>query len=119
MSRLVTIYGLMWMLLLAGAPIACIYALQRAPTPETARRTRGICLLGFLLSLWLAFCLAVTTLQPLALVVLPAALIFVGGIFRPSVLALKGVRIYLICCLAVGELFWIWAAWDQFMRVSS
>jgi len=114
--RFVTIYGVMWMLLLGAAPIACIYGLRAAPKPETAKRTRGVCVLGFLLSVFLAFCLAVTTLQPLAVVILPATLIFVCGMFRPSTLELKGVRIYLILCMAAGEVFWIWAAWDQFAR---
>lgn len=119
MPRFVTIYGLLWMVLIVSAPIACIYGLTRTPTPRTARRNRGIALLGFLLSIWLAFCLAVTVLLPLALAVLPAALIFVGAVFRPSFLLPKGIRIYLISCLAVGELFWIWAAWDQFVHAPS
>jgi hypothetical protein len=119
MSRVVTIYGLLWMLLLFVAPIACIYGLTRTPTPQTARRTRGIAALGLLLSTWLAFSLAVTVLQPVAFIVLPAMLTFAGGIFRPSALVSKGVRTYLVACLAIGELFWMWAAWDQFVRVRS
>jgi hypothetical protein len=55
------------------------------------------------------FSLVVTVLQPLALAVLPAASIFVGGIWRPSVLVVNRVRIYLIACMAAGELFWMWA----------
>jgi hypothetical protein len=119
MPRLVTIYGLLWMVLLASAPLACIYGLTKAPTPETSKQTRGICLLGFLISVWLAFCLAATTLQPLALMVLFAVFVFMAGIFRPSILELKGVRIYLISCMVVGELFWIYVAWDYFVRVRS
>jgi hypothetical protein len=110
------VYGVLGVALFLVAPLACIHGLTKAPTPQTARRTRGIAALGFLLAVLLIFCFAVTTLQPLALVVLPAAFIFAGGIFRPSILELKGVRIYLISCLAAGELFWIWVYWDQFVR---
>jgi hypothetical protein len=116
MSRFVTVYSLLWVLLLFVAPMACIYGLAKTPTPQTAKRTRGIAILGLLISIWLAFSLAVTVLQPIALVVLPATLIFAGGIFRPSILVFKGVRIYLMACLAIGELFWMWAAWDQFVH---
>jgi hypothetical protein len=115
----IIIYGLLGAAWFIVAPIACIYGLTKTPTPQTVRRTRGIATLGFLLSGLLAFWLATTTLQPLALVVLFAAIIFVVGIFRPSTLELKGVRIYLILCMAGGELFWMWAYWDQFVRRSS
>jgi hypothetical protein len=76
-------------------------------------------LLGLFVSVWLMFSLVVTVLQPLALAVLPAAFIFVAGIWQPSILVVKGVRIYLIGCMAAGELLWIWAGWEQFVRVRS
>lgn len=119
MHGFVLIYGMLWILLLVVAPTACIYQLIKAPSPQTPGRTRAVALLGLLLTVWLMLTLAVTTLQPLALVVLPAALILVAGIGWPFALARKGVRIYVISCIALGELFWIWAAWDQFIHFPS
>lgn len=117
MHGFVNLYFLLWMTLLVVAPIACVYGLIRTPTPQTAGRTSGVALLGFLLSAWLIFTLAVTVLHPLAVTVLAAPLICAVAVFRPSILVSKGPRIYLICCMAGGELFWIWAAWDQLVRV--
>jgi hypothetical protein len=113
---LIIAYEALWAVLFVVAPLTCIYGLTKVPAPETARRTRGIASLGFLISVLVVFSLAVTVLQPLALVVLPSTFIFLVGVFRPSALLLKGVRIYLISCLVLGELFWTWAAWDQFDR---
>lgn len=119
MHGFVPIYGMLWVVLLIVAPTACIYRLIKAPSAQTAGRTRAVVLLGLLLMVWLMLTLAVTKLQPLALVVLPAALILVAGIGWPSVLVSKGIRVYVICCLALGEFFWIWAAWDQFAHFPS
>lgn len=116
MHSFVSLYSLLWIILLVVAPIACIYGLIRTPTPESAGHTRGVALLGFLLSVWLIFTLAVTVLQPLAVAVLAAPLICAVAVFRPSILASKGPRIYLIGCMAAAEFFWIWAEWDQFVR---
>jgi hypothetical protein len=45
-----------------------------------------------------------TTLQPLALVVLPGGLILAYAILKPSVILQKGLRAYLVCCVAASEL---------------
>lgn len=117
MHGFINLYFMVWITLLVVAPIACIYGLIRTPTPQTAGRTRGVASLGLLLSVWLIFSLAVTALQPLAMAVLAAPLICVVAAFRPSILISKGPRIYLICCMAAGEFSWIWAAWDQLVRI--
>jgi hypothetical protein len=118
MQTFLAIYGLLWMVLLAVAPLSCVYGLVKAPTHEATRRIRGTCLLGFLLSVYLVLGLTVRS-HPLAFVVLPAALIFAGGIFRPSILVPLGVRIYLVSCLAVGELFFVRVGWTFFVSVRS
>jgi hypothetical protein len=74
-------------------------------------------MLGLLLSALLVFSLSVTTLIPVADAILPAAFIFAVAVLRPSILIPKGPRIYLISCMGAGEMFWIWALWDQFTSV--
>jgi hypothetical protein len=73
-------------------------------------------MLGLLLSALLVFYLATTVLQPLAIVVLPAPLIFAYTMFSASALAQKGIRVYLVCCMAAAELYWIWLYWSRFVR---
>jgi hypothetical protein len=117
MPGLVTTYAWLWAIMLVTAPIACVYGLIEAPTTPIRRRSSGLAILGLLLSALLILGLATTVLVPLAAAVLPAPLIFAVAVFRPSILIPKAPRIYLICCMAAAELVWIWAMWDQFVRV--
>lgn len=118
MHSWVNIYGWLWAIMLVTAPVVCIRGLIKPPTPQVLGPSSRIFILGFLLSALQLFALATTTLVPLAAAVFFAPLIFAVAAFRPSILSPKGPRIYLICCMAVGELFWIWAEWDQFVRFS-
>ena len=90
MAGFATIYALLWTVLLICAPIACAYGLIKTSTPITRGRSLGVAALGFLLSALLAFSLATTVLQPLAVLVLPALLVFSYAIFRPSVFSQRG-----------------------------
>ena len=115
MSNFVTIYALLWAVVLVVAPIACAYTLIKAPTPLTRWRSSGIAILGLLLSALLVFGLATTTLQPLAVAFLPAPLVFAVAILIPSTLFRKGVRVYLVSSMAAAELFSIWMCWSTLM----
>jgi hypothetical protein len=95
MPKLTAIYAFAWGCFLLAAPLACVYGLIKASPPLTRRRIVGVAILGLLLSALLAFALATTTLQPLALVILPAPLIFAYSIFDPSVMLQKRLRAYL------------------------
>ena len=119
MSSFVTIYALLWAGVLIVAPIACAYALIKPSTPLTRGRSSGIAILGLLLSALLVFSLATTELQPLAVVFLPAPLVFAFAILMPSILSKKGVRVYLVSCMAAAELFSIWMCWSTLMRSRS
>lgn len=116
MSSFVTIYALLWTVVLVVAPIACAYTLIKASTPLTRGRSSGIAILGLLLSALLVFGLATTTLQPLAIMFLPAPLVFAFAILIPSILFQKGVRAYLVSSMAAAEMFSIWMCWSTLMR---
>lgn len=117
MASFVTIYASFWAVLLIVAPITCAYSLMKTSKPLTRWRSAGIAVLGLLLSALLAFELVTTVLQPLAILVLPALLIFLYAIFKPSIFSQKGVRAYLLFCMAASELFSIWAYWSTLERV--
>jgi hypothetical protein len=117
-SRIIyALYACVWAIMFVAGPAACTYSLMKPPLPTARRRSVGVAILGLFLSAMIVLGLAVTTLIPLAAAILPAPLIFAVAAFFPSILTPKGPRIYLISCMVVGELFWIWAAWDQFVRV--
>ena len=116
MASFATIYALLWTALLIVAPIACAYGVIKTSAPLIRARSFGVAALGFLLSALLAFSLATTVLQPLALLVLPAILVFSYAIFKPSIFSRRGIRAYLVFCMAASALFSIWICWATFMR---
>ena len=111
MHRFVSIYGGLWTTLLLAAPVAVSIDLLRLSTAGGLRRNSRVAILGFLVTLLLLFSLASTVLSPFAILALPAPVIFAAAIVRPSVLVRKELRIYLVCCMAAGELLWIWGSY--------
>jgi hypothetical protein len=116
MSIFATAFALLWVLLLLAAPIACAYGLIQIPPSSNRGRSARIAILGLLISALFLISLATTVLLPLALIVVPALLLFAYAIFRPSIFARRVVRSYLVSCLAVGELFWIWMFWFSYVQ---
>jgi hypothetical protein len=114
---LVTVYSLLWAIVLVVAPIVCAYGLIKTSTPIRRRRGFGIAILGLLLSCLLIFSLATTVLIPLAALALPAPLVFSYAIFKPSVFSQKGIRAYLVLCMTVSDLLSIWMYWSTVVRV--
>jgi hypothetical protein len=112
MPTFVTVYGLLWAIVLVVAPVICAYGLINTSTPPARRRSFGIATLGLILSSLLIFSLATTVLIPLAILILPAPLIFSYAIFKPSVFSGTGIRRYLVGCMAASELYSIWVCWS-------
>jgi hypothetical protein len=108
------IYAWLWAVTLVIAPAVCIRGLIKPPSPRVLGPSSRVFILGFLVSALLFFTLLTTTLRPLAAASFFAPLIFAVAVFRPTILYPKGPRIYLIACMAVAEVFWIWMSWSQF-----
>jgi hypothetical protein len=88
----------------------------KTAAPRMLGPSSRVFILGFLVSAWLSFTLLATGLLPLAAASFFAPLIFAVAVFRPAILDPKGPRIYLISCMAAGELLWIWMMVENFVR---
>jgi 4-hydroxybenzoate polyprenyltransferase len=79
----------------------CVWP-DKGISPLSRRRVTGVAVIGLLLSALLVFGLATTILLPLALVVLPAPLIFAYAIFKLCDTPKRSSSLFDLQCIGLG-----------------
>jgi hypothetical protein len=111
-SALPLFMGALWVV--AGVVCASGMKAYTSSTPASSTRARSISLLGLLVTFLGAFTIAVTRFVPIAILLIPAPVVFAVLIFRPTLAQKRfALRTYLMACVILSvvtfsiELIWL------------